>query len=116
MLLGGGQYQGKRLLNEATVTMMTTNVNPGLQVVDHERPNRPPDHGLGVTINQPWLMGKLASSEAYGHTGFTGTSLVICRRRKLVLVLLTNRAHPNWSWANPDPVRAEVADVLAKAL
>ena len=25
--------------------------------------------------------------------------------RKLVLVLLTNRAHPNWSWANPDPVR-----------
>ena len=116
MLLGGGQYQGKRLLNEATVTMMTANVNPGLSVVDAERPNRPPDHGLGVTINQPWLMGKLASAQAYGHTGFTGTSLVICQRRKLVLVLLTNRAHPNWSWANPDPVRAEVADVLAKAL
>jgi CubicO group peptidase (beta-lactamase class C family) len=116
MLLGGGQYQGKRILNESTVMRMTTNVNPGLSVVDAERPNRPPDHGLGVTINQPWLMGKLASLQAYGHTGFTGTSLVICQRRKLVLVVLTNRAHPNWSWANPDPVRAEVADVLAKAL
>ncbi|GIH04204.1 hypothetical protein Rhe02_22710 [Rhizocola hellebori] len=116
MLLGGGQYQGKRLLNEATVRMMTTNVNPGLPVVDEERPNRPPDHGLGVTINQPWLMGKLASAQAYGHSGFTGTSLVICQRRKLVLVVLTNRAHPNWSWANPDPVREEVGDVLAKAL
>jgi CubicO group peptidase (beta-lactamase class C family) len=116
MLLGGGQYQGKRILNEATVQRMTTNVNPGLSVVDAERPNRPPDHGLGVAINQPWLMGKLASPQAYGHTGFTGTSLVICQRRRLVLVMLTNRAHPNWSWANPDPVRAEVADVFAKAL
>jgi CubicO group peptidase (beta-lactamase class C family) len=116
MLLSGGQYQGKRLLNEATVRMMTANVNPGLAVVDAERPNRPPDHGLGVAINQPWLMGKLASAQAYGHSGFTGTSLVICQRRKLVLVLLTNRAHPNWSWANPDPVREEVGDVLAKAL
>ncbi len=116
MLLGGGQYQGKRLLKESTVGLMTANVNAGLPVVDAERPNRPPDHGLGVTINQAWLMGKLASAQAYGHSGFTGTSLVICQRRKLVLVVLSNRAHPNWSWANPDPVRAEVGDVLAKSL
>jgi CubicO group peptidase (beta-lactamase class C family) len=113
MLLNGGQYNGKRVLSEDSVRRMTTNVNQGLPAYDPERPGRSSDHGLGLEINQPWLMGKLASAQAFGHSGFTGTSLVVCKRRKLVLVLLTNRAHPNWSWANPDPVRAAVGDLLA---
>lgn len=116
VLLGGGQYQGKRVLAEGTVRKMLVNVNPGLPAIDAERPGRSSDHGLGVTINQPWLMGKLSSPNAFGHSGFTGTSIVVCKRRKLVLVVLTNRAHPNWSWANPDPVRVAVANVLADAL
>jgi hypothetical protein len=37
-------------------------------------------------------------------------------RRELVLALLTNRAHPNWNWADPDPMRAAVANVLADAI
>jgi CubicO group peptidase (beta-lactamase class C family) len=113
LLLGDGVYKGKRVLSEAGVRAMVANYNQGLPAVDPERPGRPSDHGLGVTINQPWLMGRLASTQAYGHTGFTGTSLVVCRRRKLVLVLLTNRAHPNWSWANPDPVRVATANLFA---
>jgi len=84
-------------------------------VVDEERPYRPPDHGLGVTMNQPWFMGKLSAPDTYGHTGFTGTSLVVCPRRKIVLVMLDNRAHPNWSWANPDPPRVAVANAVADA-
>ncbi|HEX5596032.1 MAG TPA: serine hydrolase, partial [Micromonosporaceae bacterium] len=100
MLLNGGTYGGKRVLAEATVGRMLTNVNSGLPAVDPERPNRSSAHGLGVVLNQPWFMGKLASAATFGHTGFTGTSLLVDPRRKLVLVLLTNRAHPNWSWAN----------------
>jgi CubicO group peptidase (beta-lactamase class C family) len=61
-------------------------------------------------------MGKLSSAATFGHTGFTGTSLLVHPGRKLVLSLLTNRAHPNWSWADPDPMRAEVADTIAKYL
>jgi len=113
MLLNGGQYKGKRVLSEESVRRMTTNANAGLPAYDPERPGRPSDHGLGLAINQPWLMGKLASAQAFGHSGFTGTSLVVCKRRKLVLVLLTNRAHPNWSWADPDPVRVAVGNLLA---
>jgi CubicO group peptidase (beta-lactamase class C family) len=113
VLLGSGAYQGKRLLSEASAHRMVTNANQGLPAYDPERPGRPSDHGLGLTLNQPWLMGRLASPEAFGHTGFTGTSLVVCRRRKLVVVLLTNRAHPNWSWANPDPVRVAVHNLFA---
>ncbi|WP_229070024.1 serine hydrolase [Actinoplanes sp. DH11] len=116
MLLGGGAHNGKRVLRAATVTQMLTNQNRGLKAVDPDRPGRPADHGLGVTLRQPWFMGKLSSATTFGHTGFTGTSLLVHPGHRLVLALLTNRAHPNWSWANPDPMRAEVADVLAAHL
>ena len=114
MLLAGGLYGGKRILSAAIVKEMLTNHNAGLPAVDPERPGRPSDHGLGVTLRQPWFMGSLSSPTTFGHTGFTGTSLLVDPRRKLVLSLMTNRAHPNWSWANPDPMRAEIASTLAK--
>jgi CubicO group peptidase (beta-lactamase class C family) len=95
---------------------MLANANGGLPAIDPQRPCRSADHGLGVELNQPWFMGTLASAQTFGHTGFTGTSLLVDTRRGLVLVLLTNRAHPNWSWADPDPMRAAVADTLADAL
>ncbi len=116
MLLAGGVYGGKRLLSAAIVKDMLTNHNAGLPAVDPERPGRPSDHGLGVTLRQPWFMGALSSPTTFGHTGFTGTSLLVDPRHKLVLSLMTNRAHPNWSWADPDPLRAEVANTLAKYL
>jgi CubicO group peptidase (beta-lactamase class C family) len=112
LLLNGGTHSGKRILSEATVRRMLTNATRGKPVVDLERPNRTADHGLGVELNQPWFMGKLAGPRTFGHTGFTGTSLVVNPDRGLVLVLLTNRAHPNWSWADPDPARVEAAKAV----
>jgi CubicO group peptidase (beta-lactamase class C family) len=112
MLLNRGIYQGKRMLSESIVDKMVTNANPGLPSIDEERPYRTSAHGLGVVLDQPWFMGKLSAGDTFGHTGFTGTSLVVSRKRKTVLVVLTNRAHPNWSWANPDPVRVDVANSM----
>lgn len=114
MLLDGGTHQGKRILAAATVRRMLTNQNAGKPAVDPERPNRTAAHGLGVVLNQSWFMGRLASARTFGHTGFAGPSLLVDPGRRLVLALLTNRAHPNWSWANPDPVRAAVGDLLAR--
>ena len=51
-----------------TVTQMITNHNAAY-------PGN--DHGLGFEINQKWCMGGLAGPQTVGHTGFTGTSLVI---------------------------------------
>jgi CubicO group peptidase (beta-lactamase class C family) len=39
--------------------------------------------------------GTLMSARAFGHTGFTGTSLWIDPERDVYVVLLTNRVHPN---------------------
>jgi CubicO group peptidase (beta-lactamase class C family) len=116
VLLGGGSHGGVRVLSAPLVTQMLTNVNAGLPAVDPDRPGRTSDHGLGVELNQPWFMGGLSSPATFGHTGFSGTSILCDARHDLVLVLLTNRAHPNWSWANPDPVRAQVATLVARHL
>jgi CubicO group peptidase (beta-lactamase class C family) len=42
----------------------------------------------------PRASGELLSSSAFGHTGFTGTSIWIDPGHDLVAVLLTNATHP----------------------
>lgn len=49
-------------------------------------------HGLGVRLGDPAIVGPLAG--AFGHSGFTGTSLVVEPRRRITAVLLTNAVHP----------------------
>ncbi|GIH68492.1 serine hydrolase domain-containing protein [Sphaerimonospora thailandensis] len=48
--------------------------------------------GLGVRIGDPAIVGPLTG--AFGHSGFTGTSLVVDPVRRLTVVLLTNNVHP----------------------
>lgn len=48
--------------------------------------------GLGVRIGDPGIAGPLTGS--FGHSGFTGTSLVVDPARGLTVVLLTNAVHP----------------------
>lgn len=115
MLLDGGTCDGRRILSADVVRQALTNVNRGKPAVDPERPGRTADHGLGVALNQPWFMGRLAAPGSFGHTGFTGTSLLVVPDRRMVVVLLTNRAHPNWTWSDPDTHRVAVANVIASA-
>ncbi|MER6951039.1 serine hydrolase domain-containing protein [Nonomuraea sp. NPDC000554] len=49
-------------------------------------------HGLGVRIGDPGIVGPLTG--AFGHSGFTGTSLVVDPAHQLTAVLLTNAVHP----------------------
>jgi CubicO group peptidase (beta-lactamase class C family) len=112
LLLNGGSYNGKRLLSAEVLRKAVTNVNKGKPAIDADRPFRTADHGLGFEINQSWFMGKLSSPTTFGHTGFTGTSLLVSPAKNMVVAFLTNRAHPNWSWANPDPQRVAVHNAI----
>jgi CubicO group peptidase (beta-lactamase class C family) len=49
------------------------------------------------TPTAPSSSGTHFSPESFGHLGFTGTSLWIDPRRRLEVVLLTNRVHPSRS-------------------
>ncbi|NEE53370.1 beta-lactamase family protein, partial [Streptomyces sp. SID8455] len=67
-LLNGGVYGRSRILSEDSVDLLFTDFNtafPG------------DDHGLGFELYQHWYMGAMATPRTAGHTGFTGTSLVL---------------------------------------
>jgi CubicO group peptidase (beta-lactamase class C family) len=68
---------------------------------------------LGLRIGDTAFLGR--SAAARGHTGFTGTSLLVSREPAVTLVLLTNRVHPSRDGESLQPLRAEIADRVAAA-
>jgi CubicO group peptidase (beta-lactamase class C family) len=56
------------------------------------------------------------SRPAFGHTGFTGTSLWIAPQHDLYVMLLTNRVNPTREHSKIGPVRVVVADLAMRAL
>jgi CubicO group peptidase (beta-lactamase class C family) len=60
--------------------------------------------------------GHRLSSDAIGHTGFTGTSLWIDPRQDLYVVLLSNRVHPTRTNEAILDVRSAVHDAVVEAL
>ncbi len=60
--------------------------------------------------------GRLLSPAAFGHTGFTGTSLWIDPAQDLYVVLLTNRVHPTRANEAILRVRPAVHDAVVRAL
>jgi CubicO group peptidase (beta-lactamase class C family) len=107
-MLNGGSYRGHRILGQETVRqMMLTNYNQ--QFPDDA-------HGLGFELDQPWYMGALASPVTAGHTGFTGTTLVIDPESRSFAILLTNRVHPTRNWGSINTARQVWATSLARAM
>ncbi|MFJ4481998.1 serine hydrolase domain-containing protein [Streptomyces longwoodensis] len=96
-LLCGGAYGPARILGPDFVDLLLA----------------PP--GLGFAVDQPWFMGELAGRGAAGHTGFTGTSLVLDPVTDTFLVLLATTVHPRRRAPDSTP-RAAAATLLARAV
>lgn len=80
---------------------------------------QPPDQtrGLGWALTGPhgWW-GTALSPSAFGHTGFTGTSIVIDPEHALAVVLLTNAVHLGRDRTEIVSLRRELAAAIARAL
>lgn len=63
----------------------------------------------------PWA-GDLLSAQTFGHTGFTGTALTIDPERELLLILLTNRVHPDAGRGGLERIRARWHNAVAAAI
>jgi len=96
-LLAGGSYGPARILGADYVELLLT----------------PP--GLGFAVDQAWFMGELAGRGAVGHTGFTGTSLVLDPATDTFLVLLANTVHPRRRGPDSGP-RAAAGTRVARAV
>ncbi len=111
MLLGKGAFGGVRFVRPETVVEFTRrqDLPPGsTRALGWDTPDSPPDSTSSA--------GSLLSSGAFGHTGFTGTSLWVDPGRDLFIILLTNRVNPNRANTAIRRVRHHVADLVVAAL
>jgi CubicO group peptidase (beta-lactamase class C family) len=101
MMLDGGVANGVRVIADSTVQLFTR------RAAGHR--------ALGWdTCAGGAGCGQFMSERAFGHTGFTGTSLWIDPDRQMFVVLLTNRVHAARA-RRPSKVIADVRNDLADA-
>ncbi|HUQ48157.1 MAG TPA: serine hydrolase [Gemmatimonadaceae bacterium] len=94
MMLNGGNYEGTQILSDSTVSLFTK------RTAGHR--------ALGWdTADGDYGSGRYLTERAYGHTGYTGTSIWIDPDREMFVVLLTNRVHA----ARADRPARVIADV-----
>ncbi|MEV0641591.1 serine hydrolase [Streptomyces sp. NPDC050619] len=106
-LLNGGAYGQTRILRPESVELLFTDFNtafPG------------DEHGLGFELYQHWYMGAMATPRTAGHTGFTGTSLVLDPTTDSFLVVLGNSVHPVRSWRSGSAPRVAAGNDMARAV
>lgn len=106
-MLSGGRLGPARVLPEEIVAESTRGQTPGLG---------PEPRGLGWALKGWPFLGAKASRAAFGHTGFTGSSLLVDPARRLVVVLLTNRVHPRADSTAIEQFRPAFHDAVIEAL
>jgi CubicO group peptidase (beta-lactamase class C family) len=106
MMLDKGTYNGVRIVSAATVERFTARA-AGSRALGWD------------TCSGHGGCGRYLSATAYGHTGFTGTSLWIDPERQMFVVLLSNRVYASRA-RRPErvisDVRADLADAAAWAV
>jgi CubicO group peptidase (beta-lactamase class C family) len=117
MMLRRGTLDGARILRPETVAQFTAYADStfsdralGWQKLKHST--------LGdTTPSAAWSgTGRWMSSRAYGHTGFTGTSLAIDPDLDLYVILLSNRVNPTRANQKISGVRRRLADAIVGAV
>ncbi len=119
MILNGGVYDNRRIVSRATVERFTRRAGIpgstralGWDTATDETAVRSSTPGTpGYSSG-----GSRTSPAAFGHTGFTGTSLWIDPENRLFVILLTNRVHPTRDNPAVFQVRSSVADAVVGAL
>ena len=106
-LLNGGSYRHQRILRRSSVDLLLHNFNSDFP---------DDDHGLGSELNQRWYAEGLTHPTEAGHTGFTGTSIVIDFASRSFAILLTNRVHPTRTAGSVNAARRDWAQGLALAM
>ena len=107
MMLNDGTWHGKRIMSKRTVEKMIS-IPKGFE---------PFGRALGWDVSSDYNsnIGDLFSNRAYGHTGYTGTSITIDPQSKTVIILLTNRVHPH-DTGSVVRLRGQIANIVASSI
>ena len=106
MMLNGGQLGDARIMQTETLRDFRRVQNSLLshRALGWETPN-------GTNSG-----GRLLRAPAFGHTGFTGTSIWIDPANDRFVLLLTNRVNPTRANSRLGPFRTAVADLTTRVL
>lgn len=108
IFINDGKYGGNRILKPETVKLLLENQNAEFSG---------DDHGLGWELGQGWYMDALSEGTySFGHTGYTGTSIVVSPNNKTVAILMTNRVHPSRATVSTNQTRRLFARQVADAI
>ena len=99
MYLNGGELDGVRIVEPSTIRLFTAR-----QVEDRALGWQKP--------NGKNSAGHLMSEQAFGHTGFTGTSIWIDPAHDVFVILLSNRVDPTRNNNRIGRFRVELADAV----
>lgn len=99
MLLNRGKLNGRTILSEQAVTLMTTPQLLGR------------GYGFDVDSSYAWIKGDHTSDRSFCHSGYTGTSVVCDPTSGLYVIILTNRAHPH-DKGTVKAVRTGIANIV----
>ena len=103
--LSGGQLDGARVFRSATISRFTRRADAGSS------------RALGWdTATGSNSAGTRMSPSAFGHTGYTGTSLWIDPANDVFVLLLSNRVNPSRENTKIGRVRVALADAVMGAL
>ena len=107
MLLNGG----KELVSAPTLARFTGFADSSFsnRGLGWQKPAYP---GMRFSTAGPWASSRAISSQAYGHTGFTGTSIIIDPANDLYIVLLSNRVNPTRNNPKIGGVRTRLTDAV----
>jgi len=104
VLLNNGEWNGVMVIEPETMDLFLT----------------PDENGqaLGWLLNENWIHGKNLPDNSFGHTGFTGTNVIVSPETDRFYILLTNRQHPgplkDGSYPDLRPLREELSKILLK--
>ena len=104
---------------ERTPSADLRRLSPSLVQEFTRRQNLPPGSSRALgwdTPSENSSAGTKLGPNAFGHTGFTGTSIWIDADKDLFIILLTNRVHPTRENGRIARVRPRVADLVVDAL
>lgn len=102
LLLNKGRYEGMQVISSAVIDTFLTKDQYG--------------NGLGWAMDKGFISAEGTPAGTFGHTGFTGTNVVVIPEYDLSVIFLTNRQNggvkEDGSYFNLNPMRQEIVSIV----
>ena len=102
MMLNGGKFHNVELFSRNTMNLFLTEDSHG--------------YGLGWMMTPGSLHARNLPERSFGHTGFTGTNIVVSPENNRIMIFLTNRQHvgvdEEGNYPNLREIREDLSEII----